>query len=90
MRFDEAVAQLVLGNRPAGERVDVSGETSGLTPRERDVLHLVVQGKSDKVIADALFIGPRTVQTHVANLLAKLEVSNRAEAAAVAVRRGLV
>ena len=90
LRFDEAVAQLVLGNRPAGERVDVSGETSGLTPRERDVLHLVVQGKSDKVIADALFIGPRTVQTHVANLLAKLEVSNRAEAAAVAVRRGLV
>jgi hypothetical protein len=34
-------------------------------------------------IADALFIGPRTVQTHVANLLAKLEANNRAEAAAV-------
>ena len=62
----------------------------GLTPREREVLRLLVDGKSDREIADALFIGTRTVQTHVANLLAKLEVSNRAEAAAVAVRKGVV
>lgn len=61
-----------------------------LTPREADVLRLLVEGRTDREIADALFIGPRTVQTHVSNVLAKLEVSNRAEAAAVAVRRGLV
>ena len=60
-----------------------------LTPREQEVLHLLAQGHSDREIADALYIGIRTAQTHVANLLAKLEVSNRAEAAALAVRQGL-
>ncbi len=64
--------------------------TSPLTPREDDVLRLLVEGQSDREIAAALFIGPRTVQTHVANLFAKLGVNTRAEAAAVAVRRGLV
>ncbi len=59
-----------------------------LTSRERDVLRLLVEGKSDKEIAEALFIGPRTVQTHVASLFVKLNVNARAEAAAVAVRRG--
>jgi predicted ATPase/DNA-binding CsgD family transcriptional regulator len=61
-----------------------------LTPREQDVLRLLVEGRTDREIAEALFIGPRTVQTHVANLFAKLDVNARAEAAAVAVRRGLV
>jgi predicted ATPase/DNA-binding CsgD family transcriptional regulator len=61
-----------------------------LTPRERDVLHLLAEGRSDREIADALFISVRTAQTHVGNLLAKLAVSNRAEAAALAVRHGLV
>jgi predicted ATPase/DNA-binding CsgD family transcriptional regulator len=63
---------------------------SGLTPREADVLRLLVEGRSDREIGEALFIGTRTVQTHVGNLFAKLGVNARAEAAAVAVRRGLV
>ncbi len=63
---------------------------SGLTQRELDVLRLLVEGNSDREIAEALFIGARTVQTHVANLFAKLGVNARAEAAAVAVRRGIV
>ena len=63
---------------------------AGLTPRELDVLRLLVEGHSDREIGEALFIGARTVQTHVANLFAKLGVNARAEAAAVAVRRGLV
>jgi DNA-binding CsgD family transcriptional regulator len=62
----------------------------GLTPRELDVLRLVVEGRSDREIGEALFIGTRTVQTHVANLFAKVGVNTRAEAAAVAVRRGIV
>jgi DNA-binding CsgD family transcriptional regulator len=62
----------------------------GLTPRELDVLRLLAEGQTDKEIGEALFIGTRTVQTHVANLFAKLGVNARAEAAAVAVRRGLV
>jgi two-component system, NarL family, response regulator LiaR len=52
-------------------------------------LRLLVEGQSDREIAETLFIGARTVQTHVANLFAKLGVNARAEAAAVAVRRGL-
>jgi DNA-binding NarL/FixJ family response regulator len=64
--------------------------TANLTARELDVLRLLVEGKSDREIGEALFIGTRTVQTHVANLFAKLGVNARAEAAAVAVRRGLV
>ena len=75
-----------LGPSP-GER-DASG--FGLTPRELDVLRLLIEGQTDKEIGEALFIGARTVQTHVANLFAKLGVNTRAEAAAVAVRRGLV
>ena len=63
---------------------------SGLTQRELDVLRLLVEGHSDREIGEALFIGTRTVQTHVANLFAKLGVNARAEAAAVAVRQGLV
>jgi predicted ATPase/DNA-binding CsgD family transcriptional regulator len=63
---------------------------AGLTARELDVLRLLAAGKSDREIGEALFIGTRTVQTHVANLFAKLGVNARAEAAAVAVRRGLV
>ena len=47
-------------------------------------------GKTDREIAEALFIGIRTVETHVSNLFTKLGVNARAEAAAVAVRRGLV
>jgi len=67
---------------------DASG--FGLTPRELDVLRLLVEGQSDREIGEALFIGARTVQTHVANLFAKLGVNTRAEAAAVAVRHGIV
>jgi non-specific serine/threonine protein kinase len=66
------------------------GNRYGLTARELDVLRLVAEGRSDREIGEALFIGTRTVQTHVANLFAKLGVNARAEAAAVAVRRGIV
>jgi non-specific serine/threonine protein kinase len=61
-----------------------------LTPRELDVLRLLVGGHPDRQIAVALYISPRTVQTHVASIFTKLGVGTRAEAAAVAVRRGLV
>jgi non-specific serine/threonine protein kinase len=77
------------GARPAAPALDRVAP-AGLSPRELDVLRLLVEGKSDREIGEALFIGTRTVQTHVANLFAKLGVNARAEAAAVAVRRGLV
>jgi DNA-binding NarL/FixJ family response regulator len=61
-----------------------------LTPRELDVLRLLAQGQSDKEIADALFIGRRTAESHVANVLAKLGTRNRAEAAVMATREHLI
>ncbi|MDP9368185.1 MAG: tetratricopeptide repeat protein [Chloroflexota bacterium] len=62
----------------------------GLSPREVEVLRLLVIGSSDREIADQLFISPRTASKHVAAVLAKLEVSSRAAAAARAVRDGLI
>jgi non-specific serine/threonine protein kinase len=93
MPFDDAMADALAVASSVEEhsstvRDDVSNV--GLTPRELDVLRLLVEGRSDREIAEALYIGARTVQTHVANLFAKLGVNARAEAAAVAVRRGLV
>jgi non-specific serine/threonine protein kinase len=60
-----------------------------LTPREREVLRLLVAGHSNPEIAAALFVSPRTAETHVTHILAKLGVASRAEAAAHAVRAGL-
>jgi predicted ATPase/DNA-binding CsgD family transcriptional regulator len=62
----------------------------GLTPREGEVLRLVARGLTDREIAAALFISPRTANGHVANLLAKLGLESRVAAATFAVRHGLV
>jgi DNA-binding NarL/FixJ family response regulator len=60
------------------------------TPRERDVLKLLAEGFANKEIARRLFISEKTVKTHVSNILQKLGVSDRTQAALMAVRRGLV
>ena len=60
-----------------------------LSPREIDVLHLLAAGKSNREIANALFISRNTVSTHVRNILTKIGCANRTEAAAYAVRHGL-
>jgi DNA-binding CsgD family transcriptional regulator len=60
-----------------------------LTPRERDVLRLLAEGRSDKEIATALFVSRRTAASHVAGVFRKLGVTSRAAAAAYAVRHGL-
>ena len=52
-----------------------------LSPRENDVLRMLADGLTDREIAEALIISPRTVETHVSNILHKLSVRNRAEAA---------
>ena len=61
-------------------------EALGLTSRERDVLRLVAAGRTNRQIAEELFISPKTASVHVSNILAKLGVSGRGEAAAVAHR----
>ena len=61
----------------------------GLTAREAEVLHLMARRATDREIADHLSISPRTVMHHVSRVLAKLGVSNRRDAAALAVRAGI-
>jgi DNA-binding CsgD family transcriptional regulator len=58
----------------------------GLTRRETEVLRLVADGRSNRQIAEALFISARTAGVHVSNILAKLQVASRTEAAALAHR----
>jgi DNA-binding CsgD family transcriptional regulator/tetratricopeptide (TPR) repeat protein len=72
----------------AASRVTPAGQF-GLTSREAEVLALVAAGRSNRQIAQALFISPKTVGVHVSNILAKLGVAGRVEAAAVAHRLGL-
>ena len=64
--------------------------SSELTAREVEVLDLVAQGRSNRLIAEQLFISAKTVSVHVSNILAKLDSAGRTEAVAVARRRGLL
>ena len=91
LRFADAIADaLTLASSVGAQEPARDGVGPRLTARELDVLRLLAQGNSDKEIAAVLLIGARTVQTHVGNLFAKLGVNGRTEAAAIAVRRGLV
>ncbi|MEA2025799.1 MAG: response regulator transcription factor [Chloroflexota bacterium] len=62
-------------------RTGGAGALEGLSPRENDVLRMLADGLTDREIAAALVISPRTVETHVSNILHKLNVRKRAEAA---------
>ena len=74
------------GGGPGGGPADV---LAGLTGREREVLRLLVAGRSNREIAAALFIAPKTASVHVSNILAKLDAASRGEAAAIAAAAGL-
>jgi DNA-binding NarL/FixJ family response regulator len=76
-------ARLPLGQAPAA-----AAETD-LTAREQEVLELVAAGRSNRQIAEALYITEKTASVHVSNILRKLGVASRGEAAAEAYRRGL-
>ncbi|MER5472631.1 AAA family ATPase [Streptomyces sp. NPDC002685] len=81
-------ARLTLGHSPErpGPAPADPAVALGLTSRERDVLRLVAAGRSNRQIAEELFISPKTASVHVSNILAKLDVSGRGEAAALAHR----
>jgi predicted ATPase/DNA-binding CsgD family transcriptional regulator len=82
-------APLEIGAPPGTLAKPTSEDEPGLTPRELEVLRLLADGMSDREIATALFLSPRTVGWHVNHLLTKLDVPSRTAAAAVAIRRGL-
>jgi DNA-binding NarL/FixJ family response regulator len=85
-----------LGAAPDVARVDeltrdpTAQKAGGLTAREAQVLRLVAQGKTNKAIADELFISEKTVHRHVSNIFLKLDLSTRAAATAYAYQHGLV
>ena len=92
--FDVALAEatdfLVACAAVATSPTDSHDAPAGLTPREMDVLRLLVEGQSDRKIGDQLFISHRTVMRHVENILGKLEVESRTAAAMLAVRQGFI
>jgi DNA-binding NarL/FixJ family response regulator len=85
VHLDAAVARVLTRSLVAPRR-----GVAALTARERDVLVLVAEGRSNREIGRTLSIGERTVQTHLGNVLTKLELSSRTQAALWAVREGLV
>lgn len=74
----------------AAQEQPTASAPSLLTPRETDVVRLLVEGKTNPEIAAELFISERTVQSHVANVMAKLGVNSRTAVAARAVREGFL
>jgi DNA-binding CsgD family transcriptional regulator/tetratricopeptide (TPR) repeat protein len=87
----EAALELLArrGRLDLGAGVSAERGLAGLTPREVEVLRLLVEGRSNRQIAEQLFISGKTASVHVTNILAKLGVHSRLEAAAAARRLGL-
>jgi DNA-binding NarL/FixJ family response regulator len=86
IQLDPAVTRPLISDLKSGG----DGVTSLLTSRELEVLRLVGAGKANKEIAADLVISERTARTHVSNVLRKIGVSSRTQAAVLAVREGLV
>ena len=84
---ERAAGAAPLAQTPGSDSVEA---VEALSRREVQVLELVAAGKDNKAIGATLFISPNTVAAHVRNILAKTGTSNRAEAAALAVRRGVL
>ena len=87
-QLDGEVVEAVLS--VMGERSAKSRPASSLSERELEVLRLVARGKTNKEVAVALGLSPRTVQHHTIHIYEKLGVDTRAGAAMVASRRGLL
>jgi two-component system response regulator DevR len=87
--LDPGVTQVILDRlrRSAQGGVDDPVAAAGLTTQERNILPRIAEGKTNRMIADELGLSERTVKTYVSNLLQKLHLSRRAEAAAFAVRQ---
>jgi two-component system, NarL family, response regulator LiaR len=83
--LDPQIAHVVLGRITAPDR-----EGSVLSPRELEVLRLIADGLGNKQIADRLEISLSTVKTHIEDILARLKVSDRTQAAVKALRQGLL
>jgi len=86
--FQPAIANQIIDGLSKAERTEPKEEA--LTARETEVLVLIAKGMSNDEIAEALTISKRTVNVHINNIMGKLHLANRAQAAIYAVRKGLV
>jgi DNA-binding NarL/FixJ family response regulator len=84
LHIPQALAQELMQPLPAAAR------SEAFTARELEVLRLLAQGKSNREIGEALYISATTVRSHVSNLLLKLDVDNRTQAAMAAQEQGLL
>jgi DNA-binding NarL/FixJ family response regulator len=87
LQLDPVIAAQLMRTLRAPKQADPFAE---LTEREREVLILIAQGQANKEIAGALGITERTARTHVSNILGKLGLASRTQAALFAVREGLI
>ena len=96
VRGEAPVSRMMAGRlleefaRQSRQPVPAAAPASELTAREREVLELVARGRSNKDIAAALAIAENTVKNHLKNILEKLHLENRVQAATFAVREGLI
>ena len=101
MEERDALQHTEAGLRPLQRRINRSNERvtcpehggtrhQYLTARETDVLQLIAIGRSNREIAEALFLSPRTVERHIANIYLKIDAHSRAVATAYAFRHGLI
>lgn len=91
--FTQALTKLVFEDYYNQEKSkDVAGARTGneLTKREQEILALVAQGKSNRMIADLLFISVKTVDTHKSHILEKLDLKNTAELTKYAIKNGII
>jgi two-component system response regulator NreC len=86
------VARVVVGSYLQGPTIDKEEDEKfkTLSPREAEVFNLVAEGKTNREIADELFLSVRTVEKHRAAVMSKLAISNRTELVRYAIRKGLI
>jgi len=87
--FLQAALETLPGERKLTRRQSEAEQFGGLTPRERDVARFLSQGKSNREIAEGLFLSERTVENHISNILMKLGFTSRAQVAVWASEKGL-
>jgi DNA-binding NarL/FixJ family response regulator len=91
--FSSHATELILTNYASGQQVKGDGaETTGgrLTPREREIVRLLSEGKSSPAIASVLGLSPKTIDTHRSNIMRKLRVHTASELVRYAVRNQII
>ncbi len=89
--FSPKIARLLVGDSMQRLRDEAATDSYELlTPREREVLQLIAEGKSNKEVAAQLFVSPTTVETHRARIMDKLDLHSTAEIVLYAVRKGII